>query len=283
MPSERLIPTVLEIQGPLTAQRSLVFDSPHSGTIYPLDFDHVLTKKELRFAEDTHVQDLFGHAGEIGIPLLHALFPRSYIDPNRWEWDLDPEMLEGNWPSALEPSSKAQIGIGLIWREVRSRGSIYNRKLSVDEVQNRIEKYWRPYHQTLESLIEVAYENFGYVLHVNLHSMRNQGVISDPDGVVERPDFVIGDRNHTSCSPELTEQIASLLKDQGYRVSVNLPYSGQVLVSKFSDLASKKYSVMIEVNRRLYMDELTREKHSGYQEFRNCMSRFIENLAQLVE
>ncbi len=277
-----MIPSVLEIQGPLIAAVPLVFDSPHSGTSYPPDFDCVLAKEQLRFAEDTHVQDLFGHAGEIGAPLLHALFPRSYIDPNRSEWDLDPEIIDGKWPSALSPSSKALLGIGLIWSEVRSKGSIYDRKLSVAEVQNRIENYWRPYHQALGAIIEATHEKFGFVLHVNLHSMRSRGIDTDPDGPFERPDFVVGDRNHTSCSVVLTEQIVGALKDLGYTVAVNFPYSGQVLISRFSAPAANKHSVQIEVNRSLYMDEQTREKHGGYQVLRNNMNCFIENLAGLV-
>ena len=83
---------VLEVLGPQEAKVPLIFDSPHSGTKYPTDFNFQLPKENLRFAEDTHVQEIFEHASEVGAQLLHALFPRSYIDPNRSIKDIDPEM-----------------------------------------------------------------------------------------------------------------------------------------------------------------------------------------------
>lgn len=282
MSLEQLIPSVLEIKGPISAQIPLVFDSPHSGTDYPQDFEYVLAKEQLRFAEDTHVHDLFEHAGNFGAPFLHALFPRSYIDPNRSELDFDPVIIDGQWPVPLEPSSKARLGIGLVWTEVRSMGLIYDRKLTVDEVRNRIEKYWRPYHQSLEKLVATTYDKFGSVLHVNLHSMRNQGVASDPDGEVERCDFVIGDLHHRSCNPDITEHVVRMIKELGYTVALNFPYSGQLLVSRYSDPGNNKHSIQIEINRRLYMNEMTRKKHKGYRDFKNSLNVFIDNLAQFV-
>ncbi|MFT7147524.1 MAG: N-formylglutamate amidohydrolase, partial [Yoonia sp.] len=60
-----------------------MFDSPHSGSIYPDDFGHAIDRMILRRSEDAHVEELFSDVTDHGATLLHALFPRSYIDPNR--------------------------------------------------------------------------------------------------------------------------------------------------------------------------------------------------------
>src|SRR3546814_16755300 len=61
----------------------LVFDSPHSGAIYPADFGHAAPLELLRRAEDAFVDELFVAAPAPGAPLLAALFPRRYLAPPR--------------------------------------------------------------------------------------------------------------------------------------------------------------------------------------------------------
>ena len=76
----------------------LVFDSPHSGTISPPDFNHACTDEDLEKAEDKFVDDLFSSAPDHGGCLLSALFPRAYLDVNRAHDDVDPELLSELWP-----------------------------------------------------------------------------------------------------------------------------------------------------------------------------------------
>src|SRR3546814_2717189 len=63
----------------------LVFASPHSGSDYTADFlaSSRLDPMSLRRSEDSFVHEIFGCAPEMGAPLLHALFPRAFVDPNR--------------------------------------------------------------------------------------------------------------------------------------------------------------------------------------------------------
>jgi N-formylglutamate amidohydrolase len=92
----------------------LVCDSPHSGTHYPADFRSALPLDLLRQAEDTYVDTLWSAAPEIGATLVAARFPRSYIDPNRALEDLDPDLLDGPWPTPLQPGEKSRLGYGLV-------------------------------------------------------------------------------------------------------------------------------------------------------------------------
>ncbi|SVB99635.1 uncharacterized protein METZ01_LOCUS252489, partial [marine metagenome] len=98
---------VVRVRGAESQVLPLVLDSPHSGTDYPPDFDHQADPARLRSAEDTHVHELFEGALDQGAVLVDALFPRSYIDPNRANTDFLPADLTAGdaikLPFALVP------------------------------------------------------------------------------------------------------------------------------------------------------------------------------------
>ncbi|MDP3378539.1 MAG: DNA recombination protein RmuC, partial [Brevundimonas sp.] len=126
------------LHAPVGQAIPLVCDSPHSGTAYPADFGHAVPRALLRAAEDTHVEALWQAAPGVGASLLEAHFPRSYIDANRTLDDLDPALLDAPWPEPLAPGEKTRLGYGLVWRNVNAATPIYDRKLTVAEVQARM-------------------------------------------------------------------------------------------------------------------------------------------------
>src|SRR5215472_2872060 len=128
------IPGVLWRRDPQTREVPLVFDSPHSGASYPEDFQFCCPFDILRTAEDTYVDELYGAAPAFGATLIGALFPRSYLDPNRAIDDIDEALIDGEWPTLLKPSQNTRAGLGLVRRIARPSTPIYDRKLSVDEV-----------------------------------------------------------------------------------------------------------------------------------------------------
>ena len=95
------IPGVLWRREPQTEEVPLVFDSPHSGSDYPEDFRFCCPLDLLRTAEDSYVDELYAAAPELGATLIGALFPRSYVDPNRASDDLDPALFDAPWPQPL--------------------------------------------------------------------------------------------------------------------------------------------------------------------------------------
>lgn len=257
----------------------VVFDSPHSGSIYPSDFDHRLDPMLLRQAEDAHIEELFAPVAVMGAPLLHALFPRAYIDPNRDVLDIDVEMIEGDWPDPVEPTYKTLgRGAGLIWRQMRDHGYLYDRKLTVEEVRNRIKTCWRPYHDALADLINKAHARHGVSYHIDCHSMPARGDSSSEDGPVDRADFIVGDRDGTTCDPGFTTLIVDHLRTAGYDVAINDPYKGVELVKRYSDPFAGRHSVQLEVNRRLFMDEVTLAKTEDYLR----MEQTIATLCQAI-
>jgi N-formylglutamate amidohydrolase len=272
----------------LTAPRQrhlpLVLDSPHSGTEYPDDFRPAVGRDLLRQAEDSYVHELYASGPDHGATLIAARFPRSYIDPNRSLLDIDASLIDGAWPGPAITTRKTELGIGLIWRVLDSGQPIYSRKLSVDEVKQRIVKYHQPYQRAVKDALDAAHDHFGAVWHLNLHSMpAMSGRISEEGPGKSRADFVLGDRDGTTCDPAFTAFVREQLRSMGYEVKVNDPYKGVELVRAFSDPKAGRHSLQIEVNRRLYMDERTREKNSGFTELQRNLDRLLHAVADYAE
>jgi N-formylglutamate deformylase len=268
---------IIRPQGPSVP---LVLDSPHSGTSYPDDFKPAVGHDLLRQAEDTYVDELYAHAPLHGATLITAKFPRSYIDANRSLLDIDASLLEGPWPGPAIASRKTELGIGLIWRVLDSGQPIYSRKLSVDEVKNRIVRYHQPYQRAVKDALDAAYEHFGAVWHLNLHSMPSvSSSVSEEGPGHARADFVLGDRDGTTCDAEFTATVAEALRAMGYEVKINAPYKGVELVRAFSDPKEGRHSLQVEVNRRLYMDERTRVKAAGFDKLRSDLDALLRTLA----
>ena len=262
---------------------ALVLDSPHSGHDFPADFDAIVSEAELRESEDCYVDELYAAAHELGVPLLAARFPRTYLDPNRNAGDVDLELIEGPWPWEYRPSGKARIGKSLIWRTLEDGRPIYARRLLPETVRRRIERAHTPYHRCLQEILETSVKKFGKVYHINCHSMRCVAGKQSEDGAGNvRPDFVIGDRDGTTCEPRFTEIVRSTLAGMGYRVTVNDPYKGVELVRAYSDPRSGRHSLQIEINKRLYMDENSLQKNSGFSSLQKNLGELLRAVADEI-
>src|SRR6185437_8480275 len=205
------------LHGPAEPRTPLVLDSPHSGFEFPDDFGARLGEFELREGEDCFVDELWMPATERGVGLIAARAPRTYIDCNRHAGDIDLALLEdGHWPDPHVPSGKARLGKALIWRTLDDGRDIYARKLSVDEVRRRIERFHRPYHQALRQRIEMTRARFGASWHIDCHSMNSvAGAQGEGGAGTPRADIVLGDRDGTTCDADFTEFIRAHLAARG--------------------------------------------------------------------
>jgi N-formylglutamate deformylase len=272
------IPGVLWRRDPQTAEAPLVFDSPHSGSSYPEDFQFCCPFDVLRMAEDTYVDELYSAAPALGATLIGAVFPRSYLDANRAVDDLDSALIDGTWPSPLAPSHKTRSGLGLVRRVARPGIPIYDRKLGVDEVRARLERCHIPYHRVLDEACRRAHRKFGVVWHVNCHSMPSQRSGKNGKRGGHCADFVLGDRDGTTCEPEFTDFVAQVLRGRGYTVRINEVYKGVEIVKRQGRPAMHRHSLQIEVDRALYMDQKTLEKSPGFDQVRADITELIEAL-----
>ena len=274
------IPGVLWRRDPEATELPLVFDSPHSGSSYPEDFQFCCPLDVLRMAEDTYVDELYSAAPALGATLIGAVFPRSYLDANRAVDDLDSALIDGAWPSPLAPSHKTRSGLGLVRRVARPGIPIYDRKLRVDEILARLERCHIPYHRVLDETCQRVHRKFGVVWHVNCHSMPSQRGSAKRGG--HCADFVLGDRDGSTCEPEFTDFVARELRGRGYTVRINEVYKGVEIIKRQGSPAMHRHSLQIEVDRALYMDQKTLEKSHGFDQVRADITELIAALQRFA-
>src|SRR5215213_1559808 len=253
-PQDELDPP-FEIIEPEQWRGPVLFNSPHSGRVYPRAFlqSSRLDLPTLRRSEDSFVDDLaLGVVGR-GYTLMRAHFPRCFVDVNREPYELDPRMFEGRLPSfANTRFMRVAGGLGTIARVAGVAQEIYDGRLSVDDALRRIETLYKPYHRALRKLFTRVHRDFGAAVLIDCHSMPSA---AGPRDERPRADVVLGDRYGTSCVAAVAETAEATLKGLGYTVSRNKPYAGGFITEHYGNPATGLHSLQLEVNRALYMDE----------------------------
>lgn len=254
----------------------LVFASPHSGRAYPPSFIAAarLGPLALRRSEDGFVDELFAAAPEHGAPLLAATFPRVFCDVNREPWELDPGMFDEPLPAWVNSASpRVGAGLGTIARVVATGEAVYRRKLSFAEAEDRIRRFWQPYHAALAALIAETRDEFGACLLIDCHSMPTH-----PAQAGNPPDFVLGDAHGTACAPRATRLVEEALIGMGYRVRRNDPYAGGYVTRHYGRPREGVHALQIEIARPLYMDEARIERLPRMASIRRDLTRLIGSL-----
>lgn len=247
-------PGVYQRYDPRGTEMPVVFDVSRSGREYPADFRSPMAFSELHDNVSMYMEQYYFPAPEYGATLLYASFPHMYVDANRTSDDIDPAVIDGTWPAPLHQSPVGKRGLGLIKTTSRYANPVQEHPLSIVDIIHRITDYHEPYHRELSRVIREKRAKFGLAVQISCHCMSAVGMPTHGDPGQERADFCIGDMDGMTSGPEYRDLIISVLKDAGYSVTVNTPYNGGILMSRNADPANNIHSLMIETNKRLFMD-----------------------------
>src|SRR6201985_4014608 len=101
-----------EIVEPDEWRAPIIFNAPHSGSVYPHDFLNAsrIDLVALRRSEDSFMDELTGGLSARGFPTVRVNFPRSYVDVNREPYELDPRMFTGRLPRFANTRSMCVAG-----------------------------------------------------------------------------------------------------------------------------------------------------------------------------
>ena len=270
-----------EILEPAEWRGPVIFNSPHSGSVYPRDFLAAsrLDIATLRRSEDSFVDELIVGVVARGHPLMRAHFPRCYVDVNREPYELDPRMFDGRLPSfANTRSMRVAGGLGTVARVVGDAQEIYGQRIPVDDAMRRIEGLYKPYHRALRRLFTRVHRDFGAAVLIDCHSMPSTAGAKD-----ERPraDIVLGDRYGTSCVAVVAETIEATLRGRGYVVSRNKPYAGGFITEHYGNPAVGLHAIQLEINRALYMDERRYERSASFATVAADLELLADRLADI--
>ncbi|AKS47505.1 N-formylglutamate deformylase [Octadecabacter temperatus] len=269
------------LRRPETRATSVVFASPHSGRKYPASFLNKieLNELEVRSSEDAFVDDLFGAAVEYGAPLLLAQSPRSFLDLNRGPDELDPAVIDGVRRVAHNP--RIVSGLGVIPRVVANGRAIYRGKLTLTEAHTRISTVWRPYHDTLQMLMDEAHSTFGEAILIDCHSMPNEALENVGPPGAARPDIVLGDRFGASAASSVVEHVEAAFASAGFRVARNMPFAGAYMCQHYGRPSRRHHAVQVEINRSLYMDEAAIKPNANFKAFKAALDGVIAEVADI--
>jgi N-formylglutamate amidohydrolase len=272
MPAPR--PPALKIVHPTDSRSAMIVACPHSGRFYPPELlaHSKLDPFSLRRSEDAFVDTLFSAAPTHGAVLVTTDFARAFVDLNRAETELDPDLIEGL--DAVTPSVRAEAGLGVIPRTVGDGIMIYTRKISQADANSRLGEIHRPWHEGLTTLLQRGVAQHGRALLLDCHSM--------PNGVAGLPanDIVLGDRFGASCAPHFMAEAMALLQAEGLKVARNNPYAGGYSTQRHGKPALGQHALQIEINRSLYMVEGAFTLRQEFAQIQAIMGRLVARLSE---
>lgn len=259
----------------------VVFASPHSGRDYPSSFLRrtVLNDRQVRSSEDAFVDQLFEAVPSYGAPFLTACAPRAYLDLNRGPDELDAALIEGVRRTPNNP--RIASGLGVIPRVVANGRQIYRGKLTLIEAHQRIARYWRPYHDQLQTLLDESANTFGEAILIDCHSMPHEALANIGQSGVSRPDIVLGDRFGSAAASSVTEQVEAAFASAGLRVARNMPFAGAFITQHYGRPSRHQHAIQVEIDRALYMDEATLEPNADFDAFKAVLEGVVAELVEI--
>ena len=257
----------------MTAGRSAaILHIPHGSITIPEDLrasflvDDQALQQELLRMTDWHTEDLFG------VPdLQRIVFPTSrlVVDPERF--------LEDN------QEVMAARGMGVIYTRT-SGGEPLRVPPSPEERTRLIDRFYRPHHRRLSKAVDGALEEHGYALVIDCHSFPSQPLPCDLDQDPDRPGLCIGtDLFHTPGWLRDAGVSAFHSVDSGLSIRVDRPYSGTLVPLEAWGQDPRVLAVMIEVNRRLYLDEATGHPHARYPAIHRLIREAVSEMIIAVQ
>ena len=238
---------------------SILLHIPHASIIIPEEersrFSLPDLGDELLKMTDRYCDELFTGYDAVVFPVS-----RLVCDPERFRDD--------------EQESMSRIGMGAAYIKTSSCEPL--RGLTAGERESLLQRYYDPHHRRLTAAVEAKLQTHGRCLIVDGHSFHPKPLPYEPDQDLDRPDFCIGtDPYHTPG--RLAEETVAFLKRRGFTVSRNSPYSGSLVPMKFYGRDRRICSIMIEINRRLYMDEKG-QRSDSFSLIQRSVSMLLEKL-----
>ena len=239
--------------------KKLILHVPHAATSLPNQKGFIRNnekiQQEITKLTDWYTDDLFHSETD---EMIVAPFSRIFCDVERFEND-DEEVM-------------SKVGMGVLYERFDDNELLrtVTPKLREEVIQN----YYRPHHKTLTIAVQTQLDLTGSCLIVDCHSFPSTPLLKGLDQSTNRPDFNIGtDAFHTP--KKYIECAVAYFKDKGYSLGVDWPYSGTIVPMEFYKKDKRVQSIMLEVNRKLYLNEPGKEKSENYAATKEIVQGFL--------
>lgn len=237
-----------------------ILHAPHDSIVIPAEIrpqfllDDGRLALELRRMTDHATRRLFGPLASDD-NIICSQVSRLVVDVERFADDAEEVM--------------AVRGMGAAY-VCTSDGKALRHPLSEASRASLMDAYYYPHHARLEARAMSHLQGYGHVLVLDCHSFASKPLPHEDDQDIRRPDICIGtDPFHTPS--ELAGQIVAAFRTSGFHTAVNRPFSGAMVPASLYRHETRALGVMVEVNRRLYMDEA-----------QNCLRSDFERIARII-
>jgi N-formylglutamate deformylase len=248
----------------------LVISIPHDGrALAPGQAGRMTDEAKDIPDTDWHVRKLYEFVDEFDASVIAANYSRYVVDLNRSADD-----------AALYPG---QLSTGLCPAWTFAGNDIYRDGGTIDDAEraNRVEQYWRPYHDKLEILIRGRLEEHGIAILWDAHSISGEVPVLF-DGVL--PDLNIGTNGGKSCGRGIQDAVEAAALAQGYSSVLNGRFKGGYITRQYGSPGNGVHAVQLEISQRNYMNESTREyDEDAANRLRAAVSAMISAALDSVE
>ncbi len=225
--------------------RPLLISIPHDGRAVPPAITKRLTGRARELPDtDWHVCRLYEFSKSLGVSVISANYSRYVVDLNRSQSDRD--LYEDQFVTGLCPEQTFD------GEDIYLPGDY----VSADEKRDRIEIYWRPYHDKIASSLRGIKETFGYALLWDAHSIPSEVPLLF-DG--ELPELNFGTNDGRTCASDMIESVIAEAKAaEGFSMVLDGRFKGGYITRQYGEPSSHVHSIQLELAQRCYMLEQSR-------------------------
>jgi len=243
-------------------KQKIILHIPHSSTNIPLldgyFVDSITLEEEILKLTDWYTDDLFYSNKD---EMIVAEFSRIFCDPERFTDDTQEVM--------------AQYGMGVLYEKSDNGEEI---RIVTPELKEKVLKsyYWK-HHNKFNAAVNKQLDLYGKATIIDCHSYPSKPLKRDLDKNTKRPDFNIGtDSFHTT--KKLIDISVLFFEKAGYTLGVDWPYKGSIVPIEHYHKNKNVSTIMLEINRELYLNEPTNQKSKNYNEIKQIVSEYIKTI-----
>ena len=237
----------------------LLVSVPHDGRNLPDDIATTMTAAGRAIPDtDWHVAKLYEFSQGLGAAVIKADYSRYVVDVNR--------------PADDTSLYAGQIATGLCPQQTFDGQQIYTGATFID-VESRVKKFWRPYHEKIAETLSGFRQSHGYALLWDAHSIASH-VPRLFDG--ELSILNLGTWDGRSCDAGIASDVISIAENSSFDTVVNARFQGGYITRHYGQPAKNVHAIQLELAQRAYMDEATRNYNDAKaSKLRDTLERML--------
>ena len=247
----------------------IIVHVPHSAIDIPADvregilLEDDALNRQLLMMTDWYTDEMID-TERTGVTVVRYSVSRLVVDPERFRDD--------------EEEMMAEVGMGAVY--TRTLGGTTLRRFDAGEREALLQRFYDPHHRRMNELTAKILEEHVQCLILDLHSFPAHPLPYELNQSPDRPDICIG-KDDFHSPDTLVVTAVNFFEGRGFAVKINEPFAGVFVPSDFYQKEQCLRAIMVEVNRSLYMNEVTGEKAAGFEAIEKVLTDFASTIVSV--